>query len=800
MMSDDRVAILSEDEEEQKRKYVLAEPFNTLSLEQVTEPPTVSPPFETPASATDDFDWLERRCIQIDNDLLISKVFYFFFYSAYGSLHPLLPVYYKQLGILPSQSGLLVGIRYFIEFCSAPFWGVVADRFKKGKIVLLFSVLCWILFNCGIGFVRPATMTCTNLNPSNSTTTTAPKVTFNSSSLMPPNGSVTNHRQRRGLYANELLSTAGFPLPYFNTEPVLSLRSAVDTTANSPTQRPTPAKTTTSTTTKTTTKSPNKYIITTDSDQVETIFLLILLVIIIGEFFSAPAVTIVDTITLQYLGKHRDRYGLQRMWGSLGWGLAMLAVGIGIDHTHITIFIVGTGCDLPDYKDYRIAFIVFGVLMTFALIVATQFRFDSSHFMQEDEKREEIEIPHVVRNAPEETDAGDGSYTSPQASGEHFDYRYLLKLLCSVKYGSVLFVAWFMGFGYGFVFTFLYWHLEDLKGTTTLFGVCSVLSHVSELTAYFFSHKLIELIGHIRVLYIGLACNTARYLYISYLENAWIVLPVEVLQGVTHASVWAACISYLSAAVPPALRTSAQGILQGLHLGLGRGCGAMVGGVFVNYFGAAKTFRGIGMASLVILLLFALIQWLSVKNDDDAEDRMLAENIPVPSSPVPIATIDLVQNQSEVVLPRVEPKLPLKKTKHQEEQEDPNKPAWVISSSPWVTITFAIYQMKEMVKMSKRNLASEHQPLQETELSPSTSQRKSSPNLNKAETPPAAANNQDPASTHGPAAQEGTNNSLQATQGLPDTCPAETVENCNPLPGNIATNSALSPTNPFNQI
>lgn len=53
----------------------------------------------------------------------------------------------------------------------------------------------------------------------------------------------------------------------------------------------------------------------------------------------------------------------------------------------------------------------------------------------------------------------------------------------------------------------------------------------------------------------------------------------------THAAIWAACISYLSAAVPPELRTSAQGILQGLHLGLGRGCGAMIGGVLVNYFG-----------------------------------------------------------------------------------------------------------------------------------------------------------------------------------------------------------------------
>lgn len=40
----------------------------------------------------------------------------------------------------------------------------------------------------------------------------------------------------------------------------------------------------------------------------------------------------------------------------------------------------------------------------------------------------------------------------------------------------------------------------------------------------------------LRVLYIGLACNTARYLYISYLENAWIVLPMEVLQGERAAS------------------------------------------------------------------------------------------------------------------------------------------------------------------------------------------------------------------------------------------------------------------------
>lgn len=93
---------------------------------------------------------------------------------------------------------------------------------------------------------------------------------------------------------------------------------------------------------------------------------------------------------------------------------------------------------------------------------------------------------------------------------------------------------------------------------------------------------------------------------------------------------------------------------------------------------------------------------------------MLAERIPVPSSPVPIATIDLVQQQSEDIMPRPEPRLPPKKTKHQEEQEDVNKPAWGVSSSPWVTLAYALYQIKEMVQLSRSNQALENQPLQVT--------------------------------------------------------------------------------------
>uniref|UniRef100_A0AAY5KTU7 Major facilitator superfamily associated domain-containing protein n=1 Tax=Esox lucius TaxID=8010 RepID=A0AAY5KTU7_ESOLU len=745
MASDDRVAILTDDEEDQKRKYVLAEPFNTLSntLDQIVAGTTpssasqvsASPPSDPPGSPSPapSSDCLDRNCVRINNHLLVSKVFYFFFYAAYGSLHPLLPVYFKQLGMNASQSGLLVGIRYFIEFCSAPFWGMVADRFKKGKVVLIFSVFCWLVFNCGIGFIKPASMTCVEMKPTGGPPTSPSHLNQSanhsrnhrsaivelfslpvnlSSASDSSSGPLRRHVRSDGVNVTGpsiSLSSSTTSLPSFTNKTTILTSTSTTTTASS---KP---NVTVATAKPTTTTAVHKaYNIISNRDQVQTIFLLILLVIIIGEFFSAPAVTIVDTRTLQYLGPHRDRYGLQRMWGSLGWGLAMLCVGIWIDHTHIKVFIEGTGCVLPDYKNYQIAFIVFGVLMAVALVVSTQFYFEGNPSdpgtvvaRAEQDKRGEAGGSPQTSSAVSSTEQHTVESLESQSSvSPQFLYRDLLRLLCGVQYGSVLFVAWFMGFGYGFVFTFLYWHLEDLKGTTTLFGICSVLSHVSEVIAYFTSHKLIELVGHIRVLYIGLACNTARYLYISYLQNAWIVLPMEILQGLTHASVWAACISYLSAAVPPELRTSAQGILQGLHLGLGRGCGAMVGGVFVNFFGAAHTFRGIGMASLVILLLFALIQWLAVPTRDK-DSPMLAENIPVPSSPVPIATINIVQSDNAITTAQ-----PQRKTKHQEELEDGSKPAWVVSASPWVTLAFALQQIREVSRLNRSSPDNNHQQMQ----------------------------------------------------------------------------------------
>lgn len=63
------------------------------------------------------------------------------------------------------------------------------------------------------------------------------------------------------------------------------------------------------------------------TQDIQKAFFLLLLLVIIGEFFSAPAVTLADSAVLTLLGEDADTYGHQRMFGSLGWGLAMFFVG-----------------------------------------------------------------------------------------------------------------------------------------------------------------------------------------------------------------------------------------------------------------------------------------------------------------------------------------------------------------------------------------------------------------------------------------------------------------------------------------
>lgn len=453
------------------------------------------------------YDIIEMLCGSVDQELLTVKTFYFFFYSAFGSLFPLMGIYFKQMGMNPFQCGLLVGARPFVEFLSAPFWGSYADRSKKGKFLLLASLSAWIVFTLPLGFVQPPAKSCIlRFNdtyyelktPETSSSRVLKRSVDNLEKLIEGDSLV---RERRAIRPLSEAGISPLDVSYVNNFDERLHKDWV---------------------------SPIFSSIVYRTDDIHKAFFLLMLLVIIGEFFSAPAITLADSAVITLLGEDADRYGHQRMFGSLGWGVTMFFVGIALDHS--TAF--------PDHpcgpekqeKNYSICFATFAVSMTAALLAATQINFKYPEHPEEMEFQEKAGEPIMTKEDEMQNQlaaqlgipslaGGAGSAAMPavkpppptlgaqtkmfaqRLTTETPEWILVFKQFSKdLKCLSFLFVAWFLGFGIGLIFTFLFWHLQDYGGSPTLFGVASVINHLSEIFAYFFSFKLITQIGHVKVI------------------------------------------------------------------------------------------------------------------------------------------------------------------------------------------------------------------------------------------------------------------------------------------------------------
>jgi PPP family 3-phenylpropionic acid transporter len=66
-------------------------------------------------------------------------------------------------------------------------------------------------------------------------------------------------------------------------------------------------------------------------------FGLLLALVACLALFTAPITPLADSATLDMLGDQRSRYGAQRVWGAVGWGLSTLAAGALIERLGLSI-------------------------------------------------------------------------------------------------------------------------------------------------------------------------------------------------------------------------------------------------------------------------------------------------------------------------------------------------------------------------------------------------------------------------------------------------------------------------------
>lgn len=187
-----------------------------------------------------------------------------------------------------------------------------------------------------------------------------------------------------------------------------------------------------------------------------------------------------------------------------------------------------------------------------------------------------------------------------------------IKVVLNIRYSFFILVVFFCGTSVGFIQTFLVWHLHEIGGDQLLFSLIPVFNSTAEVTFYFLSESLISRIGQTKVIYIGLLCYTVRFLYYAFCTVPWLVLPIELIQGITTAAVWAAIVSFVG--VQPGVAVTLQGLVNGSYLGLGYATGGLLGGIMVHELGTNTTFLCFGEMSLFVMFVFMLVN--NIRNSD----------------------------------------------------------------------------------------------------------------------------------------------------------------------------------------
>lgn len=530
-----------------------------------------------------------RRCFPtVDKRLWLSKAFYASFYVAIGALFPYLPVYFKQLKLSSHQNGILIGIRPLIQFCVTPLWGACADRFCKSKAIFLVSVLGWLVSNFSLYFVpvNNDPRLCDVYNYSNED-----EISFQKSHISPvkPTGNTSNQniitRQRTRKHVNDFYSRVS---PYLDTTvPFIPFAfrdfrdvCSITSQGNKGLEDPDHWKEKPEVDIAKLLPSSQKQFQDSMSGVVRSgkhvscnskEFLFLLLVTIIGTIIAAPAQALADTVTLQSLGSETHKYGGVRLWGSLGWGIGGFSVGAAVSTNYRK-----DHCG-EDVIDYGPCFYVYVAGMSAAFLFATQFQFDQTQSTKDS--------------------TTDNSKTENISEG--------LKVFRSPQFCFVIFIAFFCGSATGFIETFLFWYLHELGGGQLLFSVVNGLNCAAEVCVFFITDKLLCYLGHINVIYVTLFCYSVRFIYFYFVESPWVVLPAELLQGITTAAFWSSCVSYVG--LHPGASNTVQGILNGVYMGLGFATGGFLGGSLVHVAGIKSSFLLYALASFCLLLTFAVI-------------------------------------------------------------------------------------------------------------------------------------------------------------------------------------------------
>lgn len=277
----------------------------------------------------------------------------------------------------------------------------------------------------------------------------------------------------------------------------------------------------------------------------------LLLLVVLMTFFRAPVPALLDSTTMEMVGRAGTSYGRQRLFGSIGFVVASYSLGqLVTAHTLDLIFWVqallfGVGC---------------GAL---SLLLPMQTRGKSVQL-----------------------------------------WRGLRLLVQRRSYLVFLAMNILMGMGAAAFITFAGLRILALGGNEQQVGLGFALNSIAEIPVMFVGGQLLARYSLRKLIVAPLFVFSIVYVGVALAPTAVVVLSLLPLLGLSYGLFWPAVVTFASKAAPSGMEATGQALMGAAQGGLGWALGALLSGFLWDAAGGAAVFVMAAVAMCAAAMVF----------------------------------------------------------------------------------------------------------------------------------------------------------------------------------------------------
>lgn len=278
-----------------------------------------------------------------------------------------------------------------------------------------------------------------------------------------------------------------------------------------------------------------------------------LLAMALLAFFWSAALPLVETVTFDHLHEEPARYSRIRLWGSVGFIVAVMGTGALLDHLALPSLL------------WVIVACLLGILL---------------HALAVPEAPAHV---HLAEHPP---------------VGE---------ILRQPRVRALFAACFAMSAAHGALYIFYSIYLADHGYSKSLVGGLWSLGVLAEIAVFYYMSRLMRRFGLRSILLASFAAAVLRFLMIGWgVESLAVIVLAQLLHGLTFGAYHAAAITAVNGWFPGRSQARGQALYSSLSFGAGGLLGGLLSGWMWDGIGAELTFTLSAVFALLGLLLVAL--------------------------------------------------------------------------------------------------------------------------------------------------------------------------------------------------